>query len=263
MNFQNLPDRFKKYILADPGMVFFELDKDQSEWVITAYACGDPRMIEAVENKRDIHTHTAHLMFNIPEDIIKKEADIIGITSDPDWILQERRDKIPAILEYGTMPCRAPRTMSCRQAGKKSNHGLNYKEGYKMYALKNEVQESEGRARGRRFTAEGRGEKKGFRVQDSGFGKRAVGYLWMAGSEFGWLGLSEAKARSSRRRSNLGAENRRGFRGRGSSLSRTPNPNCLRAYFRSAESRSSASQSVCSFLQKANRTRFLPSAGSW
>ena len=58
-NFQNLPQDFKKFLVADEGYVFMEVDKRQAEWVVVAYASGDANMISAVEKGIDVHTHTA------------------------------------------------------------------------------------------------------------------------------------------------------------------------------------------------------------
>lgn len=121
-NMQNLPKSFKEFLIADPGHVIVEVDKSQAEWVATAYVAGDARMIEAVESGIDAHIHTANLMFNIPKDLIKKESDILEGSTDEDWIKEQRIIHIPEILAYrNILP-----NMSCRQAGKKSNHSFNY-----------------------------------------------------------------------------------------------------------------------------------------
>ncbi len=121
-NMQNLPKTFKEFLIADPGHVIVEVDKSQAEWVATAYVAGDARMIEAVESGIDAHIHTAHLMFGIPKDIIKKESDILESSTDEDWIREQRTIHCPEILAYrNILP-----NMSCRQAGKKSNHSFNY-----------------------------------------------------------------------------------------------------------------------------------------
>ena len=65
-NFQNLPQEFKKFLVADDGYAFLEVDKRQAEWVVVAYVTGDDNMISAVESGLDVHTHTASLMFNVP-----------------------------------------------------------------------------------------------------------------------------------------------------------------------------------------------------
>jgi DNA polymerase-1 len=121
-NMQNLPKTFKEFLIADPGYVIVEVDKSQAEWVATAYVAGDGRMIEAVESGIDAHTHTANLMFGIPKDLIAKENVILDASTDEDWIKEQRQLHIPEILAYRNL---LP-NMSCRQAGKKSNHSFNY-----------------------------------------------------------------------------------------------------------------------------------------
>lgn len=138
-NFQNLPQEFKKFLVADPGYVMLEVDKRQAEWVVVAYASGDVNMLSAIEKGIDVHAHTASLMFNVPIDFVKYEAKLLGHTTDVDRIKELRASD-------GTLSSQTvqwPRTMSLRQCGKKSNHGLNYAEGYKNFALINEIEESE------------------------------------------------------------------------------------------------------------------------
>lgn len=121
-NMQNLPKSFKKFLIADPGHVIVEVDKAQAEWVATAYVSGDARMIEACENNLDAHVHTANLMFGIPKELIFKEHEAIETSTDEDYILEQRQKHCPEILQYrNILP-----NMSCRQAGKKSNHSFNY-----------------------------------------------------------------------------------------------------------------------------------------
>ncbi len=138
-NFQNLPQEFKKFLVADPGYIMFEVDKRQAEWVVVAYASGDANMLKAIEDGIDVHTHTASLMFNSPADIIKAENKLIGHIKDPEHIAEIRNSE----PEFSKLCANWPRTMSARQAGKKSNHGLNYDEGYKNFALINEIEERE------------------------------------------------------------------------------------------------------------------------
>lgn len=140
-NMQNLPQDFKKFLIPDEGYAFVEFDKRQAEWVATAYCCGDANMIQAIEDGVDVHVHTASLMFNTEPELIEYENKMVGHATGADRIAEIRAsDKI--LSEY----CRNfPRTMSARQCGKKSNHGLNYDEGFRGFALINEIEESEAR----------------------------------------------------------------------------------------------------------------------
>jgi DNA polymerase-1 len=134
-NFQNLPQDFKKFLVADEGYVFVEVDKRQAEWVVVAYATGDANMIAAVEKGIDVHTHTASLMFHVDPALIKQESKIVGHNTDADYIRELRQQQLSEFYD-----ARWPRTMSLRQCGKKSNHGLNYDEGPNGFALINEIE---------------------------------------------------------------------------------------------------------------------------
>src|SRR5258708_957056 len=90
-------------------------------------------MISVVESGEDTHTHTSHLMFRLSKDIIVEDHKIIGHLTDADEIWERRTAMgLPADL--------LPRTMRGRKMGKKSNHGLNYDEGYNTFALTNEIE---------------------------------------------------------------------------------------------------------------------------
>jgi len=142
-NFQNLPQEFKKFLVADEGYVFVEVDKRQAEWVVVAYVTGDANMIAAVEAGIDVHTHTASLMFNVSPEIIKREHKLNGHTTNAEIVLENRKND-PLIYEaMRTCGKVWPRSMSLRQCGKKSNHGLNYDESYHGFAMINEIDQSE------------------------------------------------------------------------------------------------------------------------
>lgn len=142
-NFQNLPQEFKKFLVADEGYVFVEVDKRQAEWVVVAYATGDANMIEAVESGKDVHTHTASLMFHVPDELIKYEHKLNGHSTSSD-IIAEKRAGDSLVAKFLREARKSwPRTMSLRQCGKKSNHGLNYDEGPRGFAMINEIDESE------------------------------------------------------------------------------------------------------------------------
>lgn len=134
-NLQNLPQEFKKFLVPDEGYFFWEVDKRQAEWVVVAYLSGDANMLSVIETGEDPHTHTAHLMFRLDKDIIKQDAKLIGGLIDREEIMERRLDVfVPEIVQ------RLPASMSGRQMGKKSNHGLNYDEGYNTFALSNEIE---------------------------------------------------------------------------------------------------------------------------
>lgn len=139
-NFQNLPPEFKKFLEADDGYVFIEVDKRQAEWVAVAYLTGDANMIAAIEKGIDVHTHTASLMFGVDPDIIKYEHKLVGHTTDETQIAELRMGDLRIVQAMRDSKGQWPRTMSLRQCGKKSNHGLNYDEGPNGFALINEIE---------------------------------------------------------------------------------------------------------------------------
>lgn len=119
--------------------MLIELDKAGAEWVITAYASGDARMIQVCEGADSPHVVTGHLISKAPKELIEREHKIVGGESDPDNV-EALRKQLPELIGHGYF---LPRSMSIRQAGKKSNHGLNYGMGYRRFALENEIDESE------------------------------------------------------------------------------------------------------------------------
>jgi len=140
MNLQNLPPAFMHFLVADEERLMISMDKKQAEWVVMAYVTGDANMINAVETGVDVHVYTASEMFKVPPDIVRAEAKILGQESAPDEIEMQRK-KMDFIQPY--MGQWLPRSMTMRQCGKKSNHGLNYDEQARMFSLINEITEKE------------------------------------------------------------------------------------------------------------------------
>lgn len=138
-NLQNLPQEFKKFLVADDGYIFWEVDKRQAEWVVVAYLANDASMIKVVEEELDSHLYTAAMMFGIPEEILQLESKLVGMNTDTDLIYTIRSSE-PLLERWMS---RMIRSMSCRQCGKRSNHGLNYDEGYNKFALINELEQTE------------------------------------------------------------------------------------------------------------------------
>ncbi len=115
-NMQNIPDSERRYLLADPGYVIYNLDLAQAENRIVAHIAPDHYMIKAFEDGIDIHKQTASLIFRKPiEDI----SDEDGSSTIGDGMHSER------------------------YWGKKANHALNYDMGYKTFALVAEMSEQE------------------------------------------------------------------------------------------------------------------------
>lgn len=108
MNMQNWPHSMLKYLIPDPGYVYYGIDLSQAENRIVAYVGRIENMIEAFETGKDVHRLTASLIFNKPMDEISDE---------------------PGSCSLGNGESTE------RQWGKKANHGLNYDLGYKSFAL--------------------------------------------------------------------------------------------------------------------------------
>jgi len=122
---------------------FVEVDLAQAEWVVTGHLARDAQMLDVIRNDLDPHTRTGALISRAPEAFVLLENDIVGHSTDPVEISNLRR-KLPT--EFNGVPIAKyfmPRNMSIRQAGKKSNHGLNYNMQYKRFALENGMPEND------------------------------------------------------------------------------------------------------------------------
>jgi len=117
--------------------LLFEFDKRQAEWIVVAYLANDAAMMEVHKNGLDPHTRTGHLISSVPEEVIRRENKLLGHTTDPGEILRLRQEHAPELLTNSSYFL--PRTMSIRQAGKKANHGLNYKMGWYRFSRENEL----------------------------------------------------------------------------------------------------------------------------
>jgi uracil-DNA glycosylase family 4 len=140
MNMQNVPENFRRFIIPDEGYIFAEIDKRQAEWVVTAYLANDARMMEVHEKGLDAHVRTAELITGLPEELIIEENKLLKHETDPDTLYEVRKEKLPDLFKYAKF---LPKTMTCRQAGKKTNHGLNYGMGYSTFSMTNLIPEDD------------------------------------------------------------------------------------------------------------------------
>jgi len=115
-NSQNWPHDLLRFFLFDEGYIGYSFDLSQIENRIVAYTGGVLAQIDAFEQGIDLHTLTASIIFHKPYDQISK---VDGSSSLGDGRQSER------------------------YWGKKGNHGLNYDESYKKFALVNEITETE------------------------------------------------------------------------------------------------------------------------
>lgn len=116
---QNQHSEMKPYILSDKGYILCKQDLSQAENRIVAYIAPEPSMIEAFENDVDIHAKTGALISGL----------------DVEEVLRQHREDITCPLGNGQQ--------TWRYWGKKGNHGVDYGEGFKTFALKNELTEPE------------------------------------------------------------------------------------------------------------------------
>lgn len=122
-------------------MLQVNLDLAGAEWVLVAYFSGDKNMLGVVQSGKSPHVVTGSLITEVPEDLVLRDHKLIDDKTDPNLIHELRTKELPELLKMRTRFL--PRTMSIRQAGKKSNHALNYGMKYRTFALNNEVTEAE------------------------------------------------------------------------------------------------------------------------
>jgi DNA polymerase-1 len=116
MNMQNWPHYMLKFLVPDEEYIFYIFDLSQAENRIVAYVGRIPRMISAFENKEDVHSLTAGLIFGKPPSEI---SSVDGSSSIGGGRHSERF------------------------WGKKSNHSFNYDLGYRNFSLVVEIPEGE------------------------------------------------------------------------------------------------------------------------
>lgn len=121
--------------------VLMEFDKAGAEWVVVAFLADDPNMLAVVRSGESPHVATGHLITSAPKELIILEDKILDKTTDPDELLRVR-SSTPELNPLLDLPF-LPRSMTIRQAGKKSNHGLNYDMKYRRFALENEIPEAD------------------------------------------------------------------------------------------------------------------------
>ncbi len=78
-NLQNIPIRdeigrkIREAFVADEGNILISADYSQIELRVLAHFCGDENMKKAFSENLDIHSHTASLIFGIPENEVTEE----------------------------------------------------------------------------------------------------------------------------------------------------------------------------------------------
>lgn len=125
-------------------IAFVEVDLVQAEWVVTAYCAQDVRMLDIVKDERvNPHLRTGSMISGAPEAFVQLEYDLVGKITDPIEIAT-RRKALPVVFEgIEVDKFFLVRNMSIYQCGKKANHGLNYGEQFKTFALVNGIDEKD------------------------------------------------------------------------------------------------------------------------
>ncbi len=87
-NLQNIPIRtelgrlIRKAFIAPPGHVLLAADYSQVELRILAHVSGDPTLIQAFKEGRDIHAHTASLVYRVPiEEVTPQQRRVAKMTN--------------------------------------------------------------------------------------------------------------------------------------------------------------------------------------
>jgi len=125
-------------------MIMMEFDLAGAEWVVVAYLSGDANMLGVVASGKSPHVVTGSLITSVPEDLVIEEHKAVGSNTDENTIREIRDTKLPHLVDMAEKGLIfLPRVMSIRQAGKKSNHGLNYNMKYRRFALENEISEAD------------------------------------------------------------------------------------------------------------------------
>lgn len=75
---QNQPPAFKKFLIADPDQLMFEVDLAKAEAHVVAYLSQDANMMEAFIQKIDVHTYNASKIFDVPFDQVTKHQRKMG-----------------------------------------------------------------------------------------------------------------------------------------------------------------------------------------
>lgn len=115
--------------------LMIEFDLAGAEWVVVAYLSQDPNMLEVIRSGISPHIVTGSLIAGCSQQLVAEDHKIVGSATDPGVIAKARE-----ALDF-PKDIFLPRSMSIRQAGKKSNHGLNYDMRYRRFALENEMLE--------------------------------------------------------------------------------------------------------------------------
>ena len=125
-------------------MILIEFDLAGAEWVVVAYLSGDKNMIGVVESRKSPHVATACMISSASEELVLADHKLIGNNINAGDIAAMRAEFLPELIDLQDKDAIfLPRSMSLRQMGKKSNHGLNYGMKFRRAALEWEIMEAD------------------------------------------------------------------------------------------------------------------------
>lgn len=125
-NMQNQPWQMKKYQLADPGYLMYNMDLSQAENRVVAYTSDEVEMIRAFEEGIDIHSQTGARIASIFYGTEISTDDVKDMHNTLQKLLKQNDGILTAdeLKKYGSPIGGGDK--SWRDWGKRSNHGLNY-----------------------------------------------------------------------------------------------------------------------------------------
>jgi len=125
-------------------MILIEFDLAGAEWVVVAYLSGDKNMIGVVESRKSPHVATACMISSVSEELVLADHKLIGNNTNAGDIAAMRAEFLPELIDlHDKDAIFLPRSMSLRQMGKRSNHGLNYGMKFRRAALEWEIMEAD------------------------------------------------------------------------------------------------------------------------
>ena len=116
--------------------MFIELDLAGAEWIVVAYLCRDEKMLEVAKSGKSPHVVTGSLISGVSEELVEKDEKLTKHLKEPAEIMAVRKSELPEIFTGHYVP----RTMSIRQAGKKSNHSADYRITAPTFSLTQEIE---------------------------------------------------------------------------------------------------------------------------
>ena len=77
-NPQTVPKKIRNCIVAEPGKILVQVDLQQAESRYVAFEAPEPKLMEMLANKQDVHKYVASRIFKKPEEMVSKEQRQLG-----------------------------------------------------------------------------------------------------------------------------------------------------------------------------------------